>query len=329
MSALLEVDGLTTLLQTPAGQQVAVEAVSFSLEAEGSLGLVGESGSGKSVTMRSLLRLLPPRAKLQGSVRWRGQDLVGLSEKAFGRIRGREIAMIFQEPMSALNPVLRIGLQIEESLKVHTDLDRAARRARAIELLRLTGIPAPERRLGDFPHQFSGGMRQRAMIAIALAASPALLLADEPTTALDVTIQDQILHLLARLRQEMGMAMILVTHDLAVVAQSCEQVVVMYAGGIIERGRVRDVFARPSHPYTLGLLRSVPDGDRPRQKLRSIEGTPPGLGQRGPGCAFEPRCGFATARCASERPPLADIASGHAAACWHSQRLADEAQAAA
>ncbi|SNB74318.1 peptide/nickel transport system ATP-binding protein/oligopeptide transport system ATP-binding protein [Arboricoccus pini] len=329
MSTLLSVSGLTTRLLTPAGLLAAVEDVDFTLDERDSLGLVGESGSGKSVTMRSLLRLLPQRAEVEGSVRWRGRELVGLPENALRALRGREIAMIFQEPMSALNPVLRIGLQIEESLKVHTDLDRAGRRARAVELLALTGIPTPERRLDDFPHQFSGGMRQRAMIAIALAASPALLLADEPTTALDVTIQDQILHLLARLRREMGMAMILVTHDLAVVAESCERVAVMYAGRIVERGTVRQVFAAPRHPYTLGLLRSVPDGDRPRQKLRSIEGTPPGLGNRTRGCAFQPRCGFATAQCATDRPPLADIAPGHAAACWQAGRLTDLSREAA
>ena len=252
--SLLEVSGLTTRFRTARGTLTAVDGVSLELRPAEILGLVGESGSGKSVTLRSILGLVRPPGSVSGRVSWRGEDLIAMSERRRRGVRGAQIAMIFQEPMTALNPVLPVRVQIEENLKAHTRLDARARSARAVELLELVGIPAAARRLDDYPHQFSGGMRQRAMIAIALASEPRLLLADEPTTALDVTIQDQILKLILDLRARLGMSVILVTHDLGVVAQSCDRMAVMYAGRIVETGPVVDVFARPRHAYTLGLL---------------------------------------------------------------------------
>jgi oligopeptide/dipeptide ABC transporter ATP-binding protein len=245
-----------------------------------------------------------------------------MSDEELRRIRGSEIAMIFQEPMTALNPVLPVGLQIEESLLAHTSLDRRGRRARALELMNIVGIPAAERRLNEYPHQFSGGMRQRAMIAIALACSPKLLLADEPTTALDVTIQDQILKLLLDLRDRLSMSVVLVTHDLGVVAATCDRMAVMYAGRIVETGTVADVFAQPRHPYTRGLLGSVPSGNAVRTMLSSIDGTPPSLTALPAGCTFHPRCGFATDECRRERPPLTAVAEGRMAACFHQHEVA-------
>jgi peptide/nickel transport system ATP-binding protein len=247
MTALLSIRGLRTTLATDGGPVTVVDGVDLDVQPGEILGLVGESGSGKSMTLRSILRLIRPPGQVMGQVLWRGRDLVPLREAEMRAIRGREIGMIFQEPMTALNPVLSVGAQILENLAAHTDLGRAARRARAVELLDLVGIPAPAQRVTDYPHQFSGGMRQRAMIAIALASNPTLLLADEPTTALDVTIQDQILKLLNRLRETLGMAMILVTHDLGVVAQSCDRVAVLYGGRVAEYGDVGPVFATPRH----------------------------------------------------------------------------------
>jgi peptide/nickel transport system ATP-binding protein/oligopeptide transport system ATP-binding protein len=322
MSApLLSIRGLRTTLASDRGRVTVVDGVDLDVQPGEILGLVGESGSGKSMTLRSILRLIRPPGQVTGQVLWRGRDLVPLGEPAMRAIRGREIGMIFQEPMTALNPVLSVGAQILENLAAHTDLGGKARRVRAVELLDLVGIPAPAQRVGDYPHQFSGGMRQRAMIAIALASNPTLLLADEPTTALDVTIQDQILKLLQRLRETLGMAVILVTHDLGVVAQSCDRVAVLYAGRVAEYGAVGPVFAAPRHAYTLGLLRSVPDARHARQPLRPIAGAPPPPDKVGEACAFIPRCGFATAACAAGRPPLAPMGEGRLSACLHSDRL--------
>jgi len=316
MTAPLVVRDLTVRF----GKAVAVDAISFEVGRGEVLGLVGESGSGKSVTLRALLRLVKAPGRITGRVLWQGQDLLAMDEARLRQVRGGQIGMIFQEPMTALNPVLPVGLQIVESLAEHTDLATPARRARAVELLDLAGIPAARTRLDDYPHQFSGGMRQRAMIAIALASQPKLLLADEPTTALDVTIQDQILKLLLRLRRDLDMSVILVTHDLGVVAETCDRVAVMYAGRIVETAPVSSLFDRPLHAYTLGLLNSVPSGHE-RQPLHSIPGTPPAVTALPPGCAFAPRCNYATDACRAARPPLAMMGAGRASACLHHDRL--------
>jgi len=312
---LLSVRGLRVTFAGPRGLLTAVDGIDFDVQAGEVLGVAGESGSGKSVTLRSLLRLIKPPGHVDGQVVWRGRDILTMPEADVRDIRGREVAMIFQEPMTALNPVLTVGTQIRESLSEHTQLDAAARKARAIELLDLVGIPSAKSRSEDYPHQFSGGMRQRAMIAIALAAKPRLLLADEPTTALDVTIQDQILKLLLRLRRELQMSVILVTHDLGVIAQTCDRLVVMYAGQVVETGPVAALFARPRHAYTLGLLNSVPRAGAIRQPLASIPGQPPSLLDLPKGCAFAPRCRFVTAACSTGRPPLVEVAPGHLSAC--------------
>ncbi len=309
-------------LRTSFGSVRIVDGVDLDVREGEILGLVGESGSGKSMTLRSILRLVRPPGRVEGQVLWRGRDLLTLPPRQMRAVRGREIGMIFQEPMSALNPVLTVGAQIRENLRAHGTLDRAGRQRRAVELLDLVGIPAAAGRLDDYPHQFSGGMRQRAMIAIALASSPTLLLADEPTTALDVTIQDQILKLLLRLRETLGMSVILVTHDLGVVAQSCDRVAVMYAGRVAEQGDVASVFAAPRHAYTLGLLRSVPDARHARQPLQPIPGSPPPPGLAGETCAFSPRCPFATAACTATRPALRALEPGRLSACLHWDRLA-------
>ncbi|HVJ32574.1 MAG TPA: ABC transporter ATP-binding protein [Terriglobia bacterium] len=317
----LRVRDLTTTLPTDKGRVAAVSGVSFDVAPREVLGLVGESGSGKSMTLRSILRLTPPQAEISGSVQWGDDQLLTLSPRRLRALRGRDIAMIFQEPMTALNPVLSIYRQIDESLAVHTGLDARGRRARAIELLDLVGIPAAASRLDEYPHQFSGGMRQRAMIAIALASEPRLLLADEPTTALDVTIQDQILKLILDLRDRLGMGVILVTHDLGVVAQTCDRVAVMYAGRIVEMGNVAEVFRAPRHPYTRGLMGSVPQNGGERRPLLSIEGTPPGLSAMPQGCTFHPRCAFRTDRCMASEPPLEPAGPGRAAACFHQDQV--------
>ena len=317
---LLRVDGLHVVFSTPRGPVRAVDGVSLDVRPGEILGLVGESGSGKSVTLRAVTRLLRG-ATIAGRAEWRGDDLLTMPEHRLRAVRGREIAMIFQEPMTALNPVLTIGRQIDESLAAHGTLDARARRARALELLDLVGIASGPLRLANYPHEFSGGMRQRAMIAIALAANPALLLADEPTTALDVTIQNQILDLLTRLADELGMAMILVTHDLGVVAETCARVCVMYAGRVVESGPVGTVFAHPQHAYTHALLRSMPGAEAARQPLTPIPGQPPRLDQPIVGCPFTPRCAEAEPRCAAIAPPFAEVGPAHCAACWAADRL--------
>jgi len=318
---LLRVEDLRVSFTTPRGTVRAVDGVTLAVDAGEIVGLVGESGSGKSVTLRAITRLLR-HATVSGRAEWRGRDLLTLPERALRAVRGREVAMIFQEPMAALNPVLTIGQQIDESLVAHGRLDGRARRARALELFGLVGIASGAQRLASYPHEFSGGMRQRAMIAIALAAQPMLLLADEPTTALDVTIQDQILKLLMRLTAELGMAMVLVTHDLGVVAETCGRVCVMYAGRVVEAGPVAAVFARPRHAYTAALLRSMPQGGAARQALTLIPGQPPRLDQVIPGCPFAPRCGFVEARCWTEAPAFLEVAPAQWAACWAADRVA-------
>ena len=318
---LLQVEDLGVVFRTQRGPVHAVDGVSFSVGAGEVLGIVGESGSGKSVTLRAIPRLLHANAAVRGRVLWRGEDLYAMGTEQLRTTRGRQIAAVFQEPMSALNPVLTIGLQIEEVLLAHTGLDRAGRRKRAVELLGLVGIASAATRLGQYPHEFSGGMRQRAMIAIALSAQPALLLADEPTTALDVTIQDQILKLLLRLVGDLGMALVLVTHDLGVVAETCDRVAVMYAGRLCETGGVAEIFAHPRHAYTDALLRSMPGEGAARSLLVPIPGAPPRVDRPVPGCAFALRCRYVEGRCATERPELRDVSAGHASACHAALRI--------
>jgi oligopeptide/dipeptide ABC transporter ATP-binding protein len=315
VTALLALRGVRTEFPAPGGMVSIVDGLDLDVQPGEILGLVGESGSGKSMTLRSIMRLVRPPGRTTGRIEWRGRDLLSLSPREMRAVRGREIGMIFQEPMSALNPVLTVGVQIRENLAAHGTLDRAGQRRRTVELLDLVGIPAAARRVDDYPHQFSGGMRQRAMIAIALASSPTLLLADEPTTALDVTIQDQILKLILRLRDELGMAVVLVTHDLGVVAQSCDRVAVLYGGRLAELGGVAEVFAEPRHAYTLGLLRSIPGAQQMRKTLQPIGGAPPTPGTAGESCPFQPRCAFAVAHCGRTRPPLVMLDGGRQSAC--------------
>ena len=319
---ILAVRDLRTTFHTPRGRLPAVEGVNFDHFHGEAIGLVGESGSGKSVTLRSIVRLIRPPGVVEGSVRWQDRDLMALNDDELRDVRGGEISMIFQEPISALNPVLPVGEQIRETLREHTTLDRRELDRRAVELLELVGIPAAEQRVNSYPHQFSGGMRQRAMIAIALASNPQLLLADEPTTALDVTIQDQILKLILRLKEQLGMSVILVTHDLGVVAQTCDRVAVMYAGRIVEVASVSDLFRQPRHAYTLGLLNSVPTGGANRQPLLPVPGAPPDLTALPPGCPFAPRCSYVTDACRAERPPLVPVGANRLSACIHHDLLA-------
>ncbi|WP_428375401.1 ABC transporter ATP-binding protein [Lichenicoccus sp.] len=307
-----------------AGRDVpcAVDGVSLSLGRGEILGIVGESGSGKSQLLRAVMRLPPRGVLLGGAVLWRGRDLATVGEQAMRAVRGGEIALITQDASAALNRVLTVGTQIDESLAAHTVLERRQRRARAVELLELVGIPDAARRLDDHPHQFSGGMLQRVMIAIALASEPGLLLADEPTTALDVTVQEEILRLLLSLRDRLGMSIVLVTHDLGVVARLCERVAVMYAGRIVESCSVAGLFAAPRHPYTRALLASVPGAAAPRTRLAAIEGTAPSIADRAAGCAFHPRCPAARPVCAGMVPPLEEQVPGHQAACLRQRELA-------
>jgi oligopeptide/dipeptide ABC transporter ATP-binding protein len=298
-----------------------VDGVSFEVPRGGALGLVGESGSGKSMTLRAVLGVLPPEAHvLSGQVLLDGTDLLTLNHSSLNQVRGPKISMIFQEPMSALNPVMRVGQQIAEGPRVHLGYSRSRARERTLELMRRVGIPDPERRYRAYPHEFSGGMRQRVMIAIALACEPEIILCDEPTTALDVTIQDQILRLLARLCRESGVSLMFVTHDLPVVAQICQQVAVMYGGQLVERGNVRDVLLDPRHPYTLGLVRSAPDFEYVQDSLRPIPGSPPSLITPPPGCRFHPRCEFAEDDCRTGSVPLRILPGGRATACLHHER---------
>ncbi|MBK6008017.1 ABC transporter ATP-binding protein [Ramlibacter ginsenosidimutans] len=315
---VLEVRELRTEFSTDEGRFPAVDGVSFSVAAGQTLAIVGESGCGKSVTALSIMGLVPnpPGRIAGGSIRFEGRELVGATKRNLLALRGNGMAMIFQEPMSSLNPAFTIGEQIVEGLLRHRSITRAAAQERAIEVLRQVRIPAPEQRFHEYPHKLSGGMRQRAMIAMALACSPRLLIADEPTTALDVTIQAQILELMRTLQAETGTAVILITHDLGVVAEVADEVAVMYAGRIVERAPVRLLFDEPQHPYTVGLLGSIPRLDLAQERLASIEGQVPPPLQRPPGCNFADRCPFAVAQCREQVPPLREIAAGHASACW-------------
>jgi len=325
IAAQLAVSDLSVEIAGQRGVVRPVDGVSFTVAPGEAVGLVGESGSGKSMTLKAILGVLPPEAKItSGNVVLDGTDLTGLSNSRLNKVRGRRIAMIFQEPMSALNPVMRVGNQIAEGPRVHLGMSRAQSVRRALELMRRVGIPDPERRFRAFPHEFSGGMRQRVMIAIALSSDPELILCDEPTTALDVTIQDQILRLLAQLCRESGTSLVFVTHDLPVVAQICHQVAVMYAGRIVEQGTVSEVFRSPLHPYTLGLLRSAPDVDQPGQSLVPIPGSPPSLLSPPSGCRFHPRCKFAEEDCKVSDPPLRLLDAGRSTACLHYERCLDE-----
>ena len=321
---LLEVDGLITEFDTDEGRIRAVDGVSFAVKPGHTLGIVGESGCGKSVTALSVMRLLPqPMGHIAGgAIRFRGKDLTRLAIAEMEHIRGNEIGMIFQEPMTALNPVHTIGRQLTEGLKLHRGLDAGQATAEGVEILRRVGIPSPEIRMGEYPHQLSGGMRQRVIIAIALACRPALLIADEPTTALDVTIQAQILQLIGDLQQELGMAVVLITHDLGVIAETCDEVVVMYAGRVAEQGSVYDIFDRPSHPYTRGLLNSIPTLEsKPKSTLNIIEGMVPGLRDLPAGCRFENRCPHATAECRAAAPVEELVADAHRVSCHHWRAL--------
>ena len=317
---LLDVRDLRVELPLSRGTVHAVEGVSLTVGPGEAFGLVGESGCGKSMTLRAIMGLLPrPGEIVGGQVLFEGEDLVTASPGRLRQVRGGSIAMIFQEPMTALNPVMRVGDQIAEGPQVHLGLSRTAARERALDLMRRVGIPDPVRRASAYPHELSGGLRQRIMIAIALACDPKVILCDEPTTALDVTIQDQILKLLLNLRHEFGVSVVFVTHDLAVVAETCERVAVMYAGQIVETGMVDEVFRAPRHPYTLGLLRSVPDFDSVQDSLSAIQGAPPDLVLPPPGCRFHPRCPFAQEDCISGEFPLRPLSAGRATACIHSE----------
>lgn len=322
MDTLLEVENLKTYFFTRDGVVKAVDGVSFTLERGQTLGVVGESGSGKSVTAMSIMRLIkgPQGRVVEGSIRFKGQDVLAMDDEAVRDLRGNRIAMIFQDPMTSLNPVFRVGDQIAESLRVHKGMDKREAFERAVELLRLVGIPKAEARAKDYPHQFSGGMRQRAMIAMALACDPDILIADEPTTALDVTIQAQILELMIELQERTGTAIIMITHDLGVVADMADKVLVMYAGKPVEFGTAEEVFYEPLHPYTWGLLDSLPRHDvSEKGELVPIIGQPPSLIDVPPGCAFHPRCPYATEKCRSEVPRFRDIVGTHGSACHFSE----------
>ncbi len=336
MAKLLEIKDLRTYFFTEEGVVRAVDGVTWHLDEGETLGLVGESGCGKSVTAMSILRLVqnPPGRIVDGSIIFEGQDLLQVDDAEMRSIRGNRIAMVFQEPMTSLNPVLTIGQQIKEAITLHLGLQDAESTARAVELLEMVGIPEADTRLSDYPHQFSGGMRQRVMIAMALSCNPKLLIADEPTTALDVTIQAQILEIMARLSKELGTAVLVITHNLGVVARYADRVNVMYAGKIVESGTAVDIFKRPRHPYTVGLMASVPRLDETEKvRLATIEGQPPLLIQPIEGCSFEPRCAWAIDKCVTDPPPLEEKEPGHMAACWRNpgtdERTVDETSAVA
>jgi peptide/nickel transport system ATP-binding protein len=328
---LLEVDGLKTFFDLRHGVVKAVDGVSFSLAPHETLAIVGESGCGKSITALSLMRLVPdpPGRIAGGSIKLAGVDLIALDEEAMRDVRGKDIAMIFQEPMTSLNPVLTIGSQIAEVLLLHEPINRQQARDKAIDMLRLTRIPEPEQRAKEYPHQLSGGMRQRAMIAMALACNPKVLIADEPTTALDVTIQAQILDIILDLQRKLGTAVILITHDLGVVAETAQRVIVMYAGRKVEEAPVEELFARPQHPYTHGLMASIPrlalmrgeEEESEAARLQEIPGMVPALTDLPEGCVFAPRCAHAEDRCRKTYPPYEEKRPRHWAACWRSQEL--------
>jgi len=332
VAKLLQVNHLRTTFATSTGLVRAVDGVSWDVEEGETVALVGESGCGKSVSALSIMRLIaPPAGRIEsGEIFFKGRDLLRLSDEEMREVRGSEIAMVFQEPMTSLNPVLTVGRQLTEGMEIHYRTQPAAARARAVKLLEMVGISDPERRLPQYPHHFSGGMRQRIMIAMALACNPQLILADEPTTALDVTIQAQILELMRNLSRELGVAMLIITHNLGVVARYADRVNVMYAGRIIEQATAAELYANPRHPYTLGLLHSVPRLDEPRRaRLDPIEGQPPDLTRLPPGCAFQPRCKYRVERCV-EAPPLVPLdAAGHCAACWEAANIASASRVTA
>ena len=324
MATLLQVRNLTTQFFTSSGTVRAVDNITFHVDEGETVAVVGESGCGKSVSALSILRLVPwpPGKIVGGSINFMGQNLLEMGDKDIRRVRGREISMVFQEPMTSLNPVLSIGLQLTETMQHHLGLSPAQALKRAAELLEMVGISEPKRRLAQFPHHLSGGMRQRVMIAVALSCEPKLIIADEPTTALDVTIQAQILELMKDLTKRLGVALVVITHNLGVVARYADRVNVMYAGKIIEMGSAQQIYHQPHHPYTLGLLASVPRMDQPRgTRLIPIDGQPPDLTRLDGGCAFRPRCRFAVDRCAQEFPPLENIDSGHVSACWRVKEI--------
>ncbi len=317
---LLEIRGLKTHFATDEGMVHAVDGIDLAVDRGETLGVVGESGCGKSVTALTVMKLLamPPARIVAGEVLWRGRDLVPLPQQAMQAIRSKEIAMVFQEPMTSLNPVYSVGEQIAEVIRLHQRLGRRAALDRAVEMLQLVHIPNAGRRVRDYPHQFSGGMRQRVMIAMALSCNPQLLIADEPTTALDVTIQAQILDLLGELKEKMGMAVMLITHAMGVIAETAQRVAVMYAGKVVEEATVRELFSSPRHPYTQGLIRSIPRIDLAavhKQRLETIRGVVPSLLEPAPGCRFAPRCPHARAECIAQTPPLLEVWPGHKVAC--------------
>jgi oligopeptide/dipeptide ABC transporter ATP-binding protein len=323
---LLSVENLRTYFTTEAGEAKAVDGVSFSIDRGETLGLVGESGCGKSVTSLSVMRLIPdpPGKIVSGDIRFRGRSLLTLSDSDMREVRGNDIAMIFQEPMTSLNPVFTCGFQIDEAVILHQGLGPTAAREKTVEMLQLVGIPDPSQRANEYPHQLSGGMRQRVMIAMALCCNPDVLIADEPTTALDVTIQAQILELLERLQAELGMAVLMITHDLGVIAEVADRVAVMYAGKIVESAVVERIFEQPRHPYTIGLLESIPKLNEQKEKLSVIPGTVPDATRFPSGCRFAPRCSRAEAVCREAEPPLLtiegeDTDKGHAVACWFAE----------
>ncbi len=324
---LLEVDNLHTSFFTEAGEVCAVNGVSFSLEEGKTLGIVGESGSGKSVTAYSIMQILSTNGRVtEGTVRFRGEDLSTWDQKQMQTFRGSKCSIIFQDPMTSLNPVFTVGNQLREAIRLHTDLDRDQAKSRAVEMLELVGVNEPEARVKQYPHELSGGMRQRAMIAMALACEPDILIADEPTTALDVTIQAQILELMQDLQKKLGMAIIIVTHDLGVIANMCDEIIVMYGGRVCERGVSDDIFYRPAHEYTKGLLRSIPMMDNVGEKLVPIGGTPINMLQMPEGCAFCPRCDKAMKICLTQQPEELVIDGNHRASCWINVKEAFQAQ---
>ncbi len=326
---ILEVKDLHTSFFTDAGEVRAVNGISFSLEPGKTLGIVGESGSGKSVTAYSIMQILAETGKITGGeVRYRGEDISKWGEAQMQKFRGAKCSIIFQDPMTSLNPVFTVGNQLTEAIRLHTDKDKKQARARAVEMLSLVGVNEPESRLKQYPHELSGGMRQRVMIAMALACEPDILIADEPTTALDVTIQAQILELMQDLQRKLGMAIIMVTHDLGVIASMCDEILVMYGGRVCERGTADDIFYSPAHEYTKGLLRSIPRSDNMNEKLVPIGGTPINLLQMPDGCAFCPRCDSAMKICLKEKPQELRISDSHLASCWMNVKELYEAQGA-
>jgi peptide/nickel transport system ATP-binding protein len=326
---LLDIQGLKTHFKTDDGWLHAVDGVDIAIDAGQTVCVVGESGCGKSVTAKTVMKLIdmPPGKIVAGRVLWQGRDLVPLGPEEMQKIRAKEIAIVFQEPMTSLNPVYTVGEQIAESVRLHEGMTRKQAMDRAIEMLKLVNIPTPEKRVRDYPHQFSGGMRQRVMIAIALACNPKLLIADEPTTALDVTIQAQILDLMGELKERLGMAIMLITHAMGVVAETAQRVVVMYAGQVVEEATVESLFAQPRHPYTQGLIRSIPRIDTAataghKVRLEAIPGTVPKLIAPAPGCRFADRCRYVRAECRTANPPLREITVGHKVACFFAEKLA-------